>query len=340
MRNMNSNRNALPEEIYKLYDRKTGNFIGIFSLHISTSISDNLDGYSNDHDLNAELTIKINCIIKDQCYSGFNDAISVFHSSYRNLKSAGIESRASISTHRTFDTGGIELYPENIRGHRVGGLVMSKIITWLKTFPLDSTVTGIHFAPSGNKAAVRRFYESIGMPINGDSTTIGKLTVNSSWEQNIKHTSSLILKNEIDELSAEITHGKRQLELLEPLKKKILDIELSFSFLVAFKSYHIEPNLLSDFENDSIFYSKNIEMTFEELAKTHICKASELEKIQYKIKNILILVSEFNMNNSPKHRWKNLVSTAKRSAFIHREFLCKVFFILILLLFFYSWIKS
>lgn len=332
---MNNTHDVSVDEVYKLYNKTTGKILGVFALTFKTTTSPN--EYSHKDPVEAELTVFIDCHWRSD-FSIESDSGS-FLASYRNLKISGFEPRASISTHRTYETGGIELYPERIRGQRVGGLIMSKIITWLKNYPLDTDVTGIHFAPSGNAEGVKRFYRNIGMPINGDMTTIGDLKLSSSWEKNIKATSILGLQREIDEVSAKIIRAKHQLESFEPLKKKMSEIECSIKLCIALKSYHIEPKILPEIENNNSVYSYCSESDFKVLAASYLSKAIELEELQDNIERDLNRISEFNKNKSPEKRWKNLAYTAKILANVHMESLVILFFIFFIILIFYHWVS-
>jgi len=332
---LNNTHNVSVDEVYKLYNKTTGKILGVFALTFKSDISTNQ--YSHKDQLEAEFTVFLDCIWRSD-FSINNDRVS-FLASYRNLPISGFEPRASISTHKTYETGGIELYPERIRGQRVGSLVMSKIITWLKTYPLNTDVTGIHFAPSGNPEGVKRFYQNIGMPINGDMTTIGNLKLSSSWKKNIQTTSTLGLQCEIDELSAKIKQAKHQLEIFKPLKQKMSDIEFSYNLYTAFKSYHFEPKILPDIECNNFHYATGAESDVKEVATSYLEKTIELEELQEKIQRDLSRISEFNKNKSHEYRWKNLASAAKSLAFIHREFLFKVFLFLLIILILYNWIS-
>lgn len=107
-----------------------------------------------------------------------------FYGSFTSNSSA--PARASISKSSADSSfGGIYLQPETLCGNRIGGLVMYKIVKWLKQFDGSTLVNKINYQPSPDIAhIVEAFYDKFHIPLKGE-TTIKNLVLNDSWGKNI-----------------------------------------------------------------------------------------------------------------------------------------------------------
>src|SRR5690606_2200576 len=99
-------------EIYKLFNKKSGNLLGLFTIsHEVVGESFEFQGTQNTR---AELTLNLKFIPFDDLNN--HPYFSYFHASYLNNSYINKNARASISSHNPYSTGGIELNPPNIRG--------------------------------------------------------------------------------------------------------------------------------------------------------------------------------------------------------------------------------
>lgn len=287
-------------EIYKLFDKQTGQLLGLFRL--DTEIKCESFDYKETHNTQAELTIRLEFTPYDDLNT--RTYHSYFLACYISKPFVDIEPRASISSHDPFNIGGIELNPSQIRGHRVGSLIMCKIIQWLQQFPLHTQVNPIDFVPSGNAKAVKQFYENAGVPVNGDAFAIADLKLNHSWQQNIHQTCTKDLINEIVKLKQFLAGAEKQLKSLKLQTIEIAKIQYTLNPWVALKSYNITPNMLKPdytFAVDTSTFSE----TDQGLIELYITDHFEAEKYKNDIAQQLKNFDDFNHYKQPRYKWRN-----------------------------------
>ncbi|EPJ3657838.1 hypothetical protein NXT47_000855 [Acinetobacter baumannii] len=163
-------------KLYFINNLKSKEKMGVIHFYASSSYE------SNDYCDEAKLEIELQFTSVPQ-YEQYK--INLFSASYRLDKKINSElgGRASISSSSPDRLGAIFVDPTSIRGNRVGSLVMSYIVRWLKQFPEETVVNKIDFRPEKEEMA-KRFYAKFGIPLNG-YTKIGLLIDNDNWSENI-----------------------------------------------------------------------------------------------------------------------------------------------------------
>lgn len=165
-------------KIYFINNLKSNARMGVIHFYASSSCE------SNDYYDKANLEIELQFTSISQ-YGHEQHKINLFSASYRLDKKINSElgGRASISSSSPDSLGAIFVDPTSLRGNRVGSLVMSYIVRWLKQFPEETVVNKIDFRPEKEEMA-KRFYAKFGIPLNG-YTKIGLLIDNDNWAENI-----------------------------------------------------------------------------------------------------------------------------------------------------------
>lgn len=165
-------------KIYFINNLKSNERMGVIHFYASSSCE------SNDYYDKANLEVELQFTFMSQ-YGHKQHKINLFSASYRLDKKINSElgGRASISSSSPGSLGAIFVDPTLLRGNRVGSLVMSYIVRWLKQFPEETVVNKIDFRPEKEEMA-KRFYAKFGIPLNG-YTKIGLLIDNNNWAENI-----------------------------------------------------------------------------------------------------------------------------------------------------------
>lgn len=288
-------------ELYKLFDKNSGQLLGLFRL--DTEIKDESFQYKETHNTQAELTIRLEFTPYDDLDT--RTYHSYFLASYIHKPFVDIGPRASISSHNPFNIGGIELNPQTIRGHRIGGMILYKIVQWLQQYPLDTQVNPIDFVPSGHAKTVQRFYENAGVPVNGDPFTIADLKLNLSWQQNIQQVDSMKLKEEIIQLKQFLAGAAEQVGILKVQLRELCNIQYTLNPWIALMSCTITPNMLPT-DHSSAVDITDLPNTDQGLISHYVSLSYQAEQFKTQIARQLTVFDEFNHYKKPQHRWRNL----------------------------------
>ncbi|MBN6523283.1 hypothetical protein JZM37_03290 [Acinetobacter pittii] len=89
---------------------------------------------------------------------------------------------------------------EQIRGLRVGSLIMYLKTQCLKKLDVNISVKDVHCKPEQSVIRVQKLYDNLDVPINGLSFQIANLNLHSSWKLNIE----VIKIKDLDKLISEL----------------------------------------------------------------------------------------------------------------------------------------
>lgn len=285
--------------LYKLFEKQSGNFLGLFSLNRDIEL-EQFD-FKDTMNTDAKITIRLDFTPCNDLH--IRSHHSYFQACYISKPFVNIEPRASISTHNPFNIGGLELNPHEIRGQRVGGMIMYQIFQWLKQFPLDTEVNPIDFVPSGNPKVAKNFYERLGVPTNGDTFTIGDLILHESWKKNISAISQQELFDEIVLMKQEIAGAIEQHQAFRSQISEISKIQYTTNPWIGFKSCHILPNILNQLPDpiDTASWPKSAQGLIELYIETY----NQVKSVREEKDRLLKVFDEFNEYKQPRNQWRN-----------------------------------
>lgn len=301
------------QEIYKLTHRKTGSFLGAIVLNIISEIKQSQ--YNNRENIEAKLTIHLD--FRDRNSERWDSSACSFHAGFNN--SNWYDYHASVSTHTPSSHGGIDIRPFKIQGHRVGTLMMSKVVSWLKKFPSYEKVYPINFVPSGDKRIAEKFYKNAGIPIDGKTVTIGDLKIQQSWESNIERIHEDQFQDQVFELYREVEFLKHQKEIL---KKQCIEYGAhvyTHNPLKALTPLSIKPQLLE------LGYKNQIDISNEPYKSTHaliskyVKRNSEIEELNTEIERLLKLIKEYKQQTLPEKRLENFIKAFNGMLYVYAE---------------------
>ncbi len=310
-------------ELYELFDKKTSKLLGICHLDFKVEGKENLEKH-----------LKLTINLKFTYYEDFRiqTAFSSFLASYIHTHNLG--PRASISTHNPFEIGGIEIKPSNIAGQRVGGLIFNKIITWLKSFPHATQVNPINYKPTGDHRISKTFYKNFGVPINGGAFTIADLEFHDTWVQNIKQTNLSTLLHKLSLLKIESIELEEKCENLKKQIHRTADIQHTTNLFVAYKSYHVQPNLTVQKHRETPNL-KHSELSEEQIIGSYLKTQTEVSEKQETLNGYIQILEEFNEYKRPENKWRNTGNAMKMFVSIYQERCCVALFIFVIFLCFY-----
>lgn len=286
-------------ELYKLFHKTSGEFLGLFS--VQNEIELEKFEFKNTDNTDAKLTIRLEFTPCNDLY--IKSHHSYFQACYISKPFVNIEPRASISTHNPFNIGGLEINPHEIRGQRVGGMIMYQICQWLKQFPLDTEVNPIDFVPSGNPILAKRFYENFGVPVNGDPFTIDDLKLHDSWKKNIQSIGQQELIDEIVLMKQEIAGAIEQHQALMSQISEISKVQYTINPWVGFKRCQILPNIINK-QPDPID-TANWPKSDQGLIELYIEAYNQVKLIREDKNRLLKAIDEFNEYKQPRNQWRN-----------------------------------
>ena len=273
------------QEFYKLNNRNTDQFIGVVILNIKSELTK----YQYDGRTNIEAKLTINLDFRDQRSGQLQSCACSFHAGFNN--SNFYEYSASVSKHNPSGHGGIDIRPFKIQGHRVGTLMMSKVVSWLKTFPAHEKVHPISFVPSGDERIAKKFYKNAGIPVNGDIATINDLKVHQSWQSNIELIHQDQLQWQTIELYREMEFLKNQEKILRKQCIEVGSYVYTHNPLKALTNYPIEPNLLNPEVKNQIDTSHEKYESINETIIKYIDRNREIDILKSEINRLLKLIS-------------------------------------------------
>ncbi|MDN8247854.1 hypothetical protein QZK48_15075 [Acinetobacter baumannii] len=305
--------NIETKEIYRLNHRETGSFLGIIVLNIKSEEKQ----FHYDGKLNIEAKLTINLDFRDKNSERWNSSACSFYAGFNNSRFYNYP--ASVSKHSPSGHGGIDIKPLKIQGHRVGTLMMSKVVSWLKTFPHHEKVHPIYFVPAGNKNVAKKFYTNAGIPINDKIITIADLKIHESWQSNIELIPEEKLQELVFELYKEESFLVHQKELLEKQCIEASSYVHTLNPLKALISYSIEPKLLNkNFKNQINISHEQCESTADLLIK-YVDRNRKIEDLKFEIERLIKLIEEYRQQKLPEKRLDNFLNAFNAMIYIYAE---------------------
>lgn len=197
----------MQNQLYKVYSKEKDQIIGVLHLIITEEM------VHNHYKKTGNITIKSYAYTTPTKQPFYN----VFFASYRDDSIGKI---ANISSEDPHGKGDIIFNMDQLRGLRIGSLIMYLKTQWLKKLDEDFPVKGIHFKPQGSVIRAQKFYENFGVPITGSMFHIADLKLHTSWEQNIEEIKIENLDQLISDLADEEQLLIKKIEYLEQLNSE------------------------------------------------------------------------------------------------------------------------
>lgn len=197
----------MQNQLYKVYSKEKDQIIGVLHLIITEEM------VHNHYKKTGNITIKSYAYTIPTKQPFYN----VFFASYRDDSIGKI---ANISSEDPHGKGDIIFNMDQLRGLRIGSLIMYLKTQWLKKLDEDFPVKGIHFKPQGSVIRAQKFYENFGVPITGSMFHIADLKLHTSWEQNIEEIKIENLDQLISDLADEERLLIKKIEYLEQLNSE------------------------------------------------------------------------------------------------------------------------
>lgn len=300
-------------EIYRLNHRETAKFFGVIVLNIKSEFK-KLQFHDREN-IEAKLTIHLD--FRDRNSDRWDSSVSTFYAGFNN--SDWYDYSASVSKHTPSGHGGIDIRPLKIQGQHVGTLMMSKVVAWLKTFPADEKVHPIHFVPSGDPKAAKKFYENAGIPIDSKVVTIGDLKIQQSWQSNIELIHEAQLQQHVFELYREVEFLVRQKEILEKQCIEFGSYVYTHNPLKTLTNLSMKPQLLDT------KYKSQIDISNEPYESTHaliikyVNRNREIDELSSDIKRLLKLIKEYKQQTLPEKRLENFIKAFNGMLYVYAE---------------------
>jgi len=266
----------MQNQLYKIYSTEQDRIFGVLHLVITE------ETIHNQFKKTGNITIESYVYTTPPKKPFYN----VFFASYRDDSIGKI---ANISSEDPHGKGDIIFNMDQIRGLRIGSLIMYLKTEWLKKLDEDFPVKGIHFKPQGSVIRAQKFYENFGVPITGSMFHIADLKLHTSWEQNIEEIKIENLDKLISDLANEERLLIKKIEYLEQLnsesRAQIQKLNI-FNFWIPKKfidqSEKIK-NITSDVNNNLSF--NTLENKIEHLSQLFFHLPKLHEELTKKIKN-------------------------------------------------------
>lgn len=308
------------QKIFIINTAKGNRELGIIHFYESSVIEE------NEYSVKAILSIdvKFTSITGDQYNSNF------FHASYvaRKLNNIITESQASISSSNPHAKGAIFVDPERIRGNRVGSLVMSHIVKWLRQFDGETVIKEIEFSPD-NYDIAKKFYTNFGIPICGNNIKIKDLIDKENWKKNIlelpvqdfarlqwqRQKEIELAEIEIAEIDKYKNTNQNDFDLysyrsiffgLPSLENKFDSTELSLD-LHEFNSYYTEFYLNSSKENLSKLIKQYAEISFKHEDKLNKLKQKKDNFKRNNLDRVRRIKFDYLIVNIKRFLFKNII---------------------------------